>query len=735
MSSPAAMPRSASQRPVPFQARRDLSAQQVQFGDQWYWVLKDPLRNELFRLRADQYAIHQLLDGRRSLDEIRAELAQEFRDLSVTLAQLQDQVFDLFRKGLLWSTRPGQAEPLARRQLASRRRRLLSALQNPLFIRLPGWDPQRLLDRFYPAVKGLLHPVVLLATSLFVAATWAFVLVRFDEFRQRLPELHEVLQSDSLLLMWTVIAAVKVLHELGHAFACKRFGGECHEIGVALMIFSPSLYCDVTDAGRLPSRWARMAIGAAGMFVELVLSAAAFALWWSTHDGLLHEVCFTVFVVTQVSVVAFNLNPLLRLDGYYMLCDWLGVPNLRQKADRLVGRFLCRWALDVDLPDDASLPTSRRWLLAAYAVASALFRWQMVIVISLLLYKALEPYGLQLVGLLLGLIAVAASVSRGVGLAWRTWRDHHESVRRPCRPRITFGLVAAGGVAVFAAPFPVVVTAPLIVEPVHAQSVYVTIPGRLAAVYVRPGQSVKRGDLLAELSNRELADDYRELHTSYEVQCVAVTVHQALGETAQTAVALELRDALFEESEDRADGLTRLRLTAPCAGVVISPPPQPNRRRRSDALSSELTGTPLDPANAGVFLPVGTQMLTVAPIGAFQAVLLVDQFSQEDFAPGQSVRIKLDDDPGCVIHGVIQSQSALNDQYLLPTDGFSTEKLAAARTSARSKTHRMSQATVRLDQTTAPMVAGLRGEARRIVFRSSLAAWLWRQARLTFNFL
>jgi hypothetical protein len=157
--------------------------------------------------------------------------------------------------------------------------------------------------------------------------------------------------------------------------------------------------------------------------------------------------------------------------------------------------------------------------------------------------------------------------------------------------------------------------------------------------------------------------------------------------------------------------------------------------RRSDALSAELTGTPLDPTNAGAYLPVGTQMLTVAPTGEFQAVLLVDQFSQEDFAAGQSVRIKLDHDPGRVVHGVIQSQSPLNDEYLTPTDGFSTEKLAVARASARSKTQRMSQATVPLGETAAPMVAGLRGEARRIVFRSSFAAWLWRQARLTFNFL
>ncbi len=344
-----------SQRAVPFKARRDLSVHEVQHGDQWYWVLKDPLRNELFRLRADQYALHQLLDGRRSLEEIRARLVGEFRDLTVTLAQLQELVVDLFRKGLVWSTRPGQGAPLARRQRENRRRRLFAALQSPLFIRLPGWDPQRALDRAFPWVRGLFHPAALLAGAVLVAAMWCFMLVRFDEFRQRLPSLAEFFNSGSLLAIWCAVAAAKTLHELGHAFACRRYGGECHEIGVALMMFSPSMYCDVSDAGRLPSRTARLAIGAAGMFVELVLSALAFGLWWNTREGLVHQVSWAVFFVTNVSVVAFNLNPLLRLDGYYMLSDWLGIPNLRTKADRLFGRWLGRTALGLAIPEDPLL--------------------------------------------------------------------------------------------------------------------------------------------------------------------------------------------------------------------------------------------------------------------------------------------------------------------------------------------------------------------------------------------
>ncbi len=729
MPSSAGSPRPMSQRAVPFEARKDVSARRVRYDDQWYWVLKDPLRNELFRLRADQYAIHQSLDGRRSLEEIRAALVREFHHVSVTLAQVQEQVLDLFRKGLVRSTRSGQAAPIARRQREGRRRRLVAVLRSPLFVRLPGWDPQRFLDRSLPWIRGLFHPTALGAGALAAAAMWCFVLVRFDQFRQRLPDLGEIASSGSLWVMWAAIAGAKVLHELGHAFACRRYGGECHEIGLALMIFSPSMYCDVSDAGRLASRSARMAIGAAGMYVELVLSAAAFFLWWNTRDGLLHQLCWTVFFVTNVSVIAFNLNPLLRLDGYYILSDWIGVPNLRQKADRMLGIFLSRTALGISMPDDPMLPQSRRWLFVGYAAACAAFRMQLVLVISVVLYKALQPYGLQAVGLSLGLVAVATSVGHGVRAAVRLWREQRHSSRRSWRPRIALGLLGAGALAALVVPFPIVVTAPLVVEPVDAQQAYVTTPGRLTKVRVRAGQRVKKGDVLVELGNRDLAEQFRELQTSYEVQRVAVTVHQAMGDAAQVNVAGHARDALYEEVVDRRDRLERLTVRAPCDGVVIAPPPAAAGR------SAGLTGTPLDSSNTGAYLPVGTHVATVAPGCAYQAVLLADQFSRADLAPGRKVRIKLEHAPERVFYGAIETQSSPSVQFAHSSDAFSSEKRAASRPLAASKAPGLSQMTVRLLDLETPVVAGLRGEARAVVLQSSLAWWLWRQARLTFSFL
>ncbi len=731
------MPRPVSQRPLPFAARKDLSAHRVQYGDQWYWVLKDPLRNELFRLRGDQYAVHQLLDGRRSLDDIRERIAAEFRELTVTAAQVQELIIDLFRKGLVWSTRSGQAAPLARRQCEQRRRRWLAAVQNPLFIRLPGWDPQRFLDCCLPAAQRLFHPAALLAGAALIVAAWCILIARFDELIERAPSWAELAGGQSLLVFWLMLAGTKTLHELGHALACRRLGGECHEIGVALMMFSPSMYCDVSDAGRLASRWARIGIGAAGMYVELVLSSLAFFGWWLTRDGLLHQACWSVLVIGSVGVVAFNLNPLLRLDGYYMLSDWLGIPNLRQKANRAAGRALCRAALGVPLPEEPGLSRGRRRLLVAYSVASGMYQLQIVVIIAVVLYHALAPYGLQMAGLGFGIVAAATSLVRGARAAVRGWRRHAGRAPQAWRPRATLGLLAAALAAALFVPFPTVATVPLVVEPVDAQPVYVTVEGRLTRIHVRPGQRVKRGDALVELANRELVQRHRVVAASYEMQGVAVAVHQALGDAGQEAIAAEIRESLGAEVESHLESLNQLIVRAPCDGTVIAPP------RRGAAgpagRSREAEPAPLDAAQFGAILPVGTHLLTLAPRSEFQAVLLVDQPSQSSFVSGRAVRIKLDHAPEEVLRGVIETRSANFDRAAFAGDrsgdSFQPDKAAAVSQTAMTPPTSVAPAVVRLTGANAPLVAGLRGEARVIAIHPSLAAWVWRHAKRTFNFL
>ena len=158
------------------------------------------------------------------------------------------------------------------------------------------------------------------------------VAVQFQAVRARLPEFHAFFCLDNLVWFLLAIAVSKALHELGHGLVCKHFGGECHELGLMLLVFTPCLYVNVSDAWLLPNKWHRIAISAAGMAVEVLLAAVCTFIWWFSEPGMLNYLCLNVMFISSVSTLVFNANPLLRYDGYYILSDLMEVPNLRQKA-------------------------------------------------------------------------------------------------------------------------------------------------------------------------------------------------------------------------------------------------------------------------------------------------------------------------------------------------------------------------------------------------------------------
>ena len=156
--------------------------------------------------------------------------------------------------------------------------------------------------------------------------------MQFDEFHTKLPTFHQFFEAKNWIYLGVTLAVTKVIHEFGHGLTCKHFGGECHEMGVMLLVLTPCLYCNVSDSWMLPNKWHRAWIGAAGMYVEIVIASICTFLWWFSEPGLLHQLCLSTMFVCSVSTMMFNANPLLRYDGYYILADLMEIPNLRQKA-------------------------------------------------------------------------------------------------------------------------------------------------------------------------------------------------------------------------------------------------------------------------------------------------------------------------------------------------------------------------------------------------------------------
>ncbi|HUG93308.1 MAG TPA: hypothetical protein VML55_20880, partial [Planctomycetaceae bacterium] len=387
--SPSMLP--STRRPIPLECRQDLVVERIEYQGIGSFVIKDPVGLKYHRLQPEQYTALKLLDGVRSLEEVRDEVQRQFPTLHLKPVDVQHLITDLHRKGLVYSHRAGQGVELLKQRRENRRRKLLQQLRSVLYLRLPGWDPERALDALYrlAPIRGLFRPWCVAACLVFVASAWLLLLVNFGTFRARLPEFQQFFGWPNLMYMWGTLAVCKVIHEFGHGLSCKHFGGECHEMGVMLLVFSPCLYCDVTDSWMLRNKWKRIMIAAAGMYIEIILSAAAIYVWWNTTPGLIHHLALNVFFVTTVTTVIFNANPLMRFDGYYMMADWLEIPNLRPKSDKLLRDKFAWHCLGIETRPDPFMPETGIGWFVTYAIAAALYRWVILFGITLFLYTVL----------------------------------------------------------------------------------------------------------------------------------------------------------------------------------------------------------------------------------------------------------------------------------------------------------------------------------------------------------
>src|SRR5262245_12693547 len=457
---------SSAARPLPLQMRRDLVVQRQRWQGREYWTVKDPLALKYYRFEDEEFAILSLLDGQTSSDAIREQFEQQFAPQRLSAAQLQHLLAMLHRSNLLVADSPGQGEALLGRDRQRKQRERWAAAANFLAMRFQGVDPDRFLAWLNRRVRWIFSLPAAMVAFLLVLAAGLLVAAEFETLISRLPTFHAFFGVQNWAWLAVTLCLTKVLHELGHGLACKRFGGECHEMGVMLLVGTPCLYCNVSDAWMIPSKWRRAAIGAAGMYVELVLASLCTFLWWFSEPGLVNHLCLNVMFVSSVSTLVFNANPLMRFDGYYILSDLLEIPNLRQKSAAIIQRKFGAWLLGLRQRPDPFLPARRRWIFAAYSIVSFAYGWLISLSIFWFVYRVLQPYGLKIVGQLLGLAMI---ISLLVVPLVRLVRFLLEPARpqdvNKMRALISCAVILVAGAAALGVPLPYYVAATFEVQP------------------------------------------------------------------------------------------------------------------------------------------------------------------------------------------------------------------------------------------------------------------------------
>ena len=535
----------------------------------WH-VVQDPASNQFFRLNDEAYRFVALLDGRRTVAEVWKICNEQLGDRAPTQGEAIQLMGQLYTSNLLQGDMPPDAEGLLRRYQQRRTREVQGYLSNILFIRLPFLDPDRFLDRtvnFFGQVFTLWGLAVWLAL---VGVALYFVA---DKIGDLYKNTQNVLDPAGLPMMYLAVVLTKVVHEFGHAFACKKFGresgsgGEVHVMGVMFLIFTPLPYMDASSSWAFRRKWHRAIVGAAGMYVEMAMAAVAAIVWAKTVDGPLHTLAYNVIFIGSVSTILFNANPLLRYDGYYILSDLLEIPNLAQRGKEYIYYLVRKYVWKVrQARNPAHTPGERVWL-SVYAVASMIYR--IIISVAILLFVSNK---LPLFGALLAVMAVVAWVIVPIGKFINYLASNGELVR--VRSRAVLSTLAV----------PVVILAALglipapdrsytegFAEPTQLAIIYPATEGFLET-YVPSGQIVSpEGQPLARLVNPELEAERK----SWAAQKIGFEERRALFRAKQDLASAHAVEGQIEAADQKIrrldEQLANLDIRAPFEGQWNAP--------------------------------------------------------------------------------------------------------------------------------------------------------------------
>ncbi|HIQ21979.1 MAG TPA: HlyD family efflux transporter periplasmic adaptor subunit [Planctomycetes bacterium] len=734
---------SSAQRRLRVRKRPDLTARRQRYLGKSYWVVKEPVGLNYFRFQDEEYAILNMIDGRSSLEEIKERFEAEYPPQKITLEELQQFLGMLHRSGLVVADVPGQGRQLRKRRDERRRQEILNALSNILCIRFKGVDPERFLNWLYPRVRWCFHPVTVVISLLLIFSAIALVLVEFDVFRSRLPGFYQFFSPTNALWLAVVLAVSKILHELAHGLLCKHFGGECHEIGIMILVLTPCLYCNVSDSWMLPNKWHRAAIGAAGIYVECLLAAICTFIWWFTEPGLLNNICLNMMFIASVSTILFNGNPLLRYDGYYVLADIVEIPNLRQKATSILNRKMGEWFLGIEPSEDPFLPQRNQIFFILYTIAAVVYRWFILLSILYFLFKVFEPYGLQIIGHIIVAMSLYGLIVMPLYKLGKFFYvpGRLEKVKKPRMYASLAGLAMLLGVFFFV-PMPFSVTAPLEIQARDAAHVYVDVPGVLVETCVQPGREVEAGHVLARLESTDLELEILKTEsqkTRVESRLENLRQRYRYQDPRLMAEIVKAEDdlaSLQRQLEHLRSDQRKLTLVAPVAGTVLPPPWIPPREDPDGALPT-WSGTPLLPENVGSFFEQGTLFCQVGDPRHMEAILYVDQADVGFVEIGHAVEIKLDELPHDVLEGqvveispdavrVVPRHMTTKAKGEIPTETDPTGVERPQPTLFKVRVH--------LEDPQGLLRLALRGRAKIHCAPQTLATRAWRLLTETFNF-
>jgi putative peptide zinc metalloprotease protein len=556
-----------------FVARRDLRLQLISedAGRSVFNVL-DPLTRQSYRIGDLERSLLRLLDGQRTLAQVFRLLRSGadrpetgFTDL--TESRLLAIVAQFRKSGLIRGERLTDNAPSS----VVRGQSLLSSL---VVWQVRGLQPDALLGRLAPYTNALFSGVAVRVWLLLAFITCCVVLLEFPRLASQGSAWQWVLHPAQGTALFIVFLLTRAIHELGHAFVCKRHGVRCPDIGLFVILGAPCVYCDVTESWQLPSRWHRAAVAAAGMYVELILATLAAWVWMLTIDGPVNTIALQTMFVCSISTLIINANPLMRFDGYYLLSDLVDEPNLRSRADQIALSQFYRWILGRKCGSYVSSRLSLKdHLLSLFSWCSWVYRGGVSLAIASVLAAIYSSWNLAWLGRVL---AICILVSWWGVPSVKFIMELTKTARRTNTAWRLAAIASLVVIAIVYLPVPYRQFARGWVQPASMRGVYVATPGQLEECLAASGDFVAGQQPLFRLHNPRLVrlavqrqGDYlraeEQLETQKQISLSSLRSYDFT--TFETAA-----ENAKQQAENAQEELQRLTLVAPCSGQLIVMP-------------------------------------------------------------------------------------------------------------------------------------------------------------------
>ena len=466
-------------------------------GERWI-VLRNVLSNQFFRLRPEAYEFVARLRPDRTVEQVWQECLERFPDTAPGQEAVVQLLAQLYHANLLQYELAPDAEQLFQRQRKRQQQEMGMRWLNIMFMRFPLLDPDRFLIKTLPYIKWLFGPIGIL---LWLAVVSLGIKAGIDHFDEMKSQTQGVLSPGNIIWLYVGMVIIKTIHEFGHAFFCRYFGGEVHSMGVMLMIFTPVPFVDATSSWGFRNRNHRMLVGAAGMIVELFVAGIVAMLWARTAPGVLNSVLFNMMFVASVSTLLFNLNPLMRFDGYYIFSDLLEIANLNQRSTAQMIYWVERYAFGIKSVHSQADTRSESTWLGVYGISALIYR---TVVFAGIVWFIADKW--LLLGMLMAIACLISWLIVPVVKLIKYLADSPKLERtRPRAVGVVVGTLAFLLILFGLIPFPHHFRASGVVQAKEWTQIISESSGEIVEIIAKPGKPVKTGQPLLRMENKELA--------------------------------------------------------------------------------------------------------------------------------------------------------------------------------------------------------------------------------------